>query len=109
MDHREHALARVHQVLDVEIDVAEGGDGLAPHLPDAVMADVHRSRVQGRTAHVREIPNDVLGVELEGRHVVTPGDRVIDPAHELDVRPRHSQQIQRSPGQGVVVRFTNGW
>src|SRR5438270_13783275 len=57
MDHREHALARVHQVLDVEIDVAEGGDGLAPHLADAVMADVHRSRVQGRTAHVREIPD----------------------------------------------------
>ena len=103
-----HNVNRIALALHVD-DVAEGGDGLAPHLADAVMADVHRSRVQGRTAHVREIPNDVLGVELEGRHVVTPGDRVIDPAHELDVRPRHSQQIQRSPGQGVVVRFTNGW
>jgi hypothetical protein len=82
-------VARVYQLLDFEIDRAEGGERIAPELPYAFVPPVDRLRIHRCPARVRDVPDDVLGVDLEGSNVVPPSDRVIDPAHDVDVLPRH--------------------
>src|SRR4029453_7710332 len=93
----QNLVARVYQLLDFEIDLAEGGEPIAPELPHTFVSVVDRLRKQHSAPRVPEVPDDVLGVHVEGGHVVTPGGRLVDPAHYFNVLLRHrSRSI--SPG-----------
>src|SRR5215210_7944000 len=84
-DDRQNPVASVDQLLDFEVDLAKGGEEFAPALPHTLVSSVDRLEPHSLAAPVRDIPDDVLGVDLERGHDVTPGDRVVDPLHDLHV------------------------
>jgi hypothetical protein len=78
---RDDLIARVYQLLDFQIELADDGEHIAPELPDTVMALVDGLDPQRCPARVGDLPDDVLGVGLGGRHVVATGDRLVDSAN----------------------------
>src|SRR5215218_1707548 len=98
---RQNLAARLCQLIDLEIDLAEDGDRVAPEPPHTFVSPVDGLHPHGCSARVRDIPHDVLGVDLEGRHAVTPGDRVVDSADDLDVLLRHRLLPQPGGVEGL--------
>jgi hypothetical protein len=84
-DRDEDLVAGVRQLLDLEIDDPEGAQDVAPGLPHALVAVGDRLGIHRRRAPTRQVPDDVLRVQLERGDRVARGNGVVDPAHDLDV------------------------
>ena len=86
-----NVVAGVDQLFDFEIDLAEGGECVTPKLSDAFVSVKYGLGIGDRPLwHVREVPDDVVGIDLERGHIITPRDSRIDLAHDLHVLLRHS-------------------